>query len=83
VTCAARRQNDQMACGPCGVQWDFDDPAPPPCGLECVGAAAPVRDEDADKATTLRRSFDFHTPAYQPIDDDFDALDIPHTMAMP
>lgn len=79
MSCQARRQNDQMACGPCGVQWDLDDPSPPPCGLECVGAADPLVDEDADQATTRGR-YDFHTPAYQPIDDDFDETDLPHTM---
>jgi len=50
MSCQARRHQDQMACGPCGVQWDVDDPEPPACGLHCVGAAARDRDPDASKA---------------------------------
>lgn len=49
MSCAARRQNDQMACAPCGVTWDIDDPEPPPCGLECLAAAEKPKDEDALK----------------------------------
>lgn len=49
MSCAARRQNDQMACGPCGVTWDLNDPEPPSCGLACTAAADPDLDEDAIK----------------------------------
>lgn len=33
-TCKARRYNDQMQCGRCGLAWDVNDPEPPPCRLE-------------------------------------------------
>ena len=33
MTCEAIRQNDQMCCGQCGLQWDLEDPAPPTCAL--------------------------------------------------
>lgn len=29
--CKARRYNNSMMCGQCGLQWDFKDPEPPPC----------------------------------------------------
>lgn len=32
MTCEATRQNDQMCCGRCGLQWDLNDPTPPACG---------------------------------------------------
>lgn len=31
MTCEARRYNDQMICGRCGLAWDVDDPEPPKC----------------------------------------------------
>lgn len=31
MTCSARRQGDQMACGKCGLQWDVNDRDPPEC----------------------------------------------------
>jgi len=33
-TCRARRVNDQMQCGQCGLQWDIDDADRPRCQLE-------------------------------------------------
>lgn len=30
-SCNAKRICDQMICGPCALQWDIDDPAPPKC----------------------------------------------------
>lgn len=30
-TCQAHRENDQMCCGRCGLQWDINDPEPPRC----------------------------------------------------
>lgn len=32
--CRARRVNDQMQCGFCGLSWDLDDKEPPACNLE-------------------------------------------------
>ena len=26
MSCSARREGDQMACGKCGLQWDVKDP---------------------------------------------------------
>ena len=31
ANCAARRVGDQMQCGKCGLQWDFNDPDAPAC----------------------------------------------------
>lgn len=78
MSCAARRQNDQMACGPCAVVWDINDPEPPSCGLECIAAADSPRDEDADKAGWQPNIHGGRGEA--PIDDDFDAHDMPHTL---
>lgn len=30
MTCAARREGDEMACA-CGLRWGVDDPDPPKC----------------------------------------------------
>lgn len=30
--CAARQFSDQMACAPCRLVWDTNDPDPPLCG---------------------------------------------------
>lgn len=29
--CGARRCNDEMQCGACGLSWDVNDPEPPEC----------------------------------------------------
>ena len=29
--CHARRYSDTMICDKCGLQWDVNDPEPPPC----------------------------------------------------
>lgn len=29
--CSARRVNEQMQCGKCGLAWDVNDPEPPQC----------------------------------------------------
>ena len=29
--CYAKRIGDQMICGPCGMNWDHNDPEPPAC----------------------------------------------------
>lgn len=29
--CESRRVGDQVLCGPCGLQWDVNDPEPPAC----------------------------------------------------
>lgn len=34
LMCYARRINDQMQCGKCGLAWDIDDPEPPQCKNE-------------------------------------------------
>lgn len=31
MICKAKRYNDQMICGRCGLQWDVNDPKPPKC----------------------------------------------------
>lgn len=70
MTCRAIRQQDQMACGTCGLQWDADDASPPPCGL-----AAPIPDDrDPDAVLTdvrpMRNGSAYsHTSS---LDDDFD-----------
>ena len=74
MSCAAYRSNDQMQCGPCALAWDIDDPEPPSCGLECVGAAA----GPATEPTLSSPGRIFSTPGYDQIDADFD--DIPHTL---
>ena len=43
MSCQAIRQGDQMQCGSCGVQWDINDPDPPPCGRS-VGALTAARE---------------------------------------
>lgn len=41
IRCSARRYNDQMICGKCGLQWGIDDPEPPKCpGKKTVGLRA-------------------------------------------
>ena len=32
-TCQAHQHSDQMMCGPCGLAWDINDPAPPSCRI--------------------------------------------------
>lgn len=29
--CKAKRYNDTVECGRCGLQWDINDPEPPKC----------------------------------------------------
>lgn len=31
MACEARRYGDTTMCGPCGLQWDTNDPEPPAC----------------------------------------------------
>lgn len=31
MSCSARRCNDQLVCGRCGLQWDATDTEPPRC----------------------------------------------------
>jgi|GEM_PF-2560233 len=73
MTCAARRQNDQMVCGPCATQWDIGDPEPPVCGLQCLATADRPRDEDARAAgyTPLIR-FPYGRGADAVLDREFD-----------
>jgi hypothetical protein len=35
--CTARRYNDQMICGGCGLQWDVKDDDPPSCKKVTTG----------------------------------------------
>ena len=75
MTCRAIRQQDQMACGTCGLQWDADDASPPPCGL-----AAPIPDDRDPDAVLVG-----WTPNIKgglgyrmdDIDDEFDPDDLP------
>jgi hypothetical protein len=32
--CDAIRYGDTTLCGPCGLQWDTNDPGPPTCGMK-------------------------------------------------
>ena len=43
MTCQARQINDEIQCGACGLQWDVNDPEPPPCGRS-VEAVKAVRE---------------------------------------
>ena len=36
ASCRARRHNEQMLCGSCGLSWNIDDKDPPKCDLENV-----------------------------------------------
>lgn len=75
MTCRAIRQQDQMSCGTCGLQWDADDPSPPPCGL-----ASPLPDDgdpDADLATVRPMRGAAAYMCTDRLDDDFDPDDLP------
>ena len=74
MTCRAIRQQDQMACGTCGLQWDADDASPPPCGL-----AAPIPDDrDPDAVLTDVRPMRWGAERFtSSLDDDFDPDDMP------
>lgn len=37
ASCKARRVNDQMQCGHCGMQWDYREERPGPCSIEQHG----------------------------------------------
>lgn len=43
MTCNAKRVGDQMLCGPCGLQWDMNDPEPPKCKGLNGGRSAVLR----------------------------------------
>ena len=34
--CKARRYNDEMQCGQCGLTWDIKDNNPPICELDIM-----------------------------------------------
>lgn len=43
--CGVQQFSDQMFCKKCGVLFDVNDPAPPPCGLafaEFIGFYVPI-----------------------------------------
>lgn len=44
MTCQARRCNDQMMCGRCGLAWDVDDTDPPTCAPTEPDTVAVPRD---------------------------------------
>lgn len=73
MTCRAIRQQDQMACGTCGLQWDADDASPPPCGL----AASIPDDRDPDAVLVGWTPQIRGGRGEAPIDDDFDPDDLP------
>lgn len=35
--CQAIQYSDEMACSLCGLRWDTNDPAPPPCNPDRIG----------------------------------------------
>lgn len=49
--CQAYQSGDSTYCGPCGLQWDTNDPEPPPC----ASAGLSVRAVDTAK---LRKRFE-------------------------
>lgn len=50
ASCKARRVNDQMQCGHCGMQWDYREERPGPCSIEQHGhkALADIRNHLAE-----------------------------------
>lgn len=40
MNCHANRCGDQTLCGPCGLQWDTNDPEPPKCKRRSIGVVA-------------------------------------------
>lgn len=42
--CKARRCNDQMQCGRCGLAWDADDEDRPPCRTARDEAMGKIRE---------------------------------------
>lgn len=56
--CKARQYSDTMTCGPCGLQWDVNDPEPPQCLNRRT--VQPVRVlSDYERAQGLRRLDEF------------------------
>jgi hypothetical protein len=55
--CAARRSDNTMMCGKCGLQWDFNDPEKPDCNPTPPPALKPKKDKgiSAEQWAELRR----------------------------
>ena len=57
MSCKAYQASDQMICGHCGLQWDVNDPDPPPCprnAEEDLYKQRPSRAEKNRKSTDLK-----------------------------